>query len=291
MEEFKPLRSSTKIYSASNEWAWCPASFESFIEEYEHVSDTLSGPDRLVLYRGQRDHSWLLDSTIARSLKKNWFHVLPGHQFNAQAQESFELHRLLVSAALWKFAHVVRPSQELKAHAERIVELDLMFEMMKRYQQYPEREDDWPSVPGTPLVDWSRSKDIGLFFANRHRSQNQSGAVFILDATELGKVQMTKKVEEILRILELQMNDHSPGLPLLFCPPTQILMARAKRQEAYYFAHMDMRYDLAKIWRIHEQALTRRVLLKMILPGGSNDVVARYLDQKGLTEEFVMVDE
>jgi len=261
------------------------------MEEYEYVSNTLSSPDRLVLYRGQRDHSWLLDSTIARSLKKNWFHVLPGHQFSGQAQESFELHRLLVSAILWKFAYVVRPSPELRMHAEKSIELDSMFEMMKRCQQYPDREHDWPSVPGTPLVDWSRSSEIGLFFANRHRNKDQAAAVFILDATETGKVQMKKKVEKILRIMEAQINERSPGLPLLFCPPSQTLMLRAKRQEAFYFAHMDLRYDLARIWRIHEREIARRVLLKMILPSGTNDAVSEYLKNKGLTEEFVMVDE
>ena len=186
MEEFKPRYSSTKVYSTANEWAWRPETFEAFLEEYQHVSNTLSGPDRLVLYRGQRDHAWLLDSTIARNLKKNWFHVLPGHQFNAEAQNSFELHRLLVSAVLWKFAYVVRPSQELAGQAEKIVELDLMFEMMKHYQQYPEREEDWQSVPGTPLVDWSLSMDIGLFFANRHRNENQTGAVFVTAGTQVG---------------------------------------------------------------------------------------------------------
>lgn len=291
MEEFKPICPSTKVYSSSSEWAWLPESYETFMREYEYVARTLSSPDRLVLYRGQRDHTWLVDSTIARSLKKNWLHVLPGHQFSARAQDSFELHRLLVSAVLWKFTRVLRPSQELQAHELEIAELDSVFELMKRYQQYPDREEDWESLPGTPLVDWSLSKDIGLFFANWHRSANQPGAIFILDATATGKVLQTIKVSEVLRILEQSINDRSPGLPLLFCPPKQILMTRANRQAARYFAHMDMRHDLAGIWRIHERTLGQRVLLKILLPAESNGAVAQYLEQKGLTEEFVMVEQ
>ena len=54
---------------------------------------------------------------------------------------------------------------------------------------------------------------------------------------------------------------------------------------------MDLRYDLSQIWRIHEQNIGKRVLLKLILPAGTDEAIASYLHQKGLDESFVMVNE
>lgn len=291
MEEFQPTSPTTKVFSTPMDWAWKPDSFENCLRELEHAAAVLSRSNHLILYRGQRDRSWLIDSTIARSLKQNWLRTPLDHQFDKRAQNTFELHRLLVSAVLWKFGNVIGPNPELLALEQQDQGLDSWFELMKRLQQYPEKEKDWEGLPGTPLVDWSLSPDIGLFFANRHRTSSQSGAVFIVDATEIGPIQMTIKVTEILRILEKTLHDRSPGLPLLFCPPKQIMMLRANRQSTRYFAHMDLRYDLSEIWRIHEQSIRKRILLRIILPTGTDAAIANYLHQKGLDESFVMVNE
>lgn len=291
MQEISPLLDSTKVRSNALDWSWRPDSFESFIQEFEHIASSISNPDRLILYRGQRDCVWPIDSTIARSLKKHWLQIPADEKLNHRARESIDLHRLLVSAVLWKFLGVIGPSEELLGHETRIPELDSMFELMKRLQQYPEKEPDWIALPGTPLVDWSESKEIGLFFANWNRAHERPGAVYVFDATESGKVLQTLKVSEILAKLAKTINERSPGLPLLFSPPKQILTTRAKRQKACYFAHMDMRYDLAQIWRLQERALGRRILLKLVLPAKTNDLISRHLEEKGLTEGFVMVEE
>lgn len=291
MEEFQPLSSTTKVFSTATEWAWKPDSFENCLLELEHATSIISDTSHLVLYRGQRNASWLIDSTIARSMKQKWFGVPDGHSFNQRAKYTFELHRLLASAVLWKFRHAMGPHPDLLAEEQKEPELDALFELMKRMQQHKEKESDWAELPGTPLVDWSLSSDIGLFFANRERTPSQAGAVFILDATELGPIQMKKKVVEILQILEETLHDRSPGLPLLFCPSKQIKMLRATRQQAHYFAHMDLRIDLGEIWRIHEQNIGKRVLLKLILPAGTEAAITNYLNQKGLDEKHVMVNE
>lgn len=291
MEEIQPLSPTTKVFSTPTDWTWKPDSFENCLRELEHASVAFSRSNHLILYRGQRDRSWLLDSTIARNLKHKWLGVADGHQFNQDAQNAFELHRLLVSAVLWKFGHVMGPHPDLLAEEQKDLELDSWFELMKRMQQHPKKEPDWEGLPGTLFVDWSLSRDIGLFFANRDRTPSQAGAVFIVDATEIGPIKMEKKVADILQILEETLHERSPGLPLLFCPPKQTKMLRATRQEARYFAHMDLRHDLSAIWRIHEQNIGKRILLKLILPAGTDATLADYLGNKGLDESYVMVNE
>lgn len=291
MEEIQPSITSTEVISTAREWAWKPDSFENFLNELGHISTTLTGPNRLTLYRGQRNESWLLDSTIARSLKRKWFGIPDGYSFNQEVKETYELHRLLASAVLWKFGRAMGPHPDLLAEEQKEPELDSWFELMKRLQQHPDKEKDWEALPGTPLVDWSLSSDIALYFANQERLPNQVGALFVLDATELGPVQMEKKVVEILQILENKIHEQSPGLPLLFCPKKQTLMTRANRQKAHYFAHMDLRFDLSEIWRIHEQNICKRVLLKLILPAGSDAAFINYLNSKGVNESYVMAGE
>ena len=85
-------------------------------------------------------------------------------------------------------------------------------------------------------------------------------------------MQQTKSVEEILKTVEAGLYDQPRSLPLLFSPSKQTHIARAKVQKAQYFAQMDMRFDLEGVWRMLELSFGRRVLLKIILPAGSNDL-------------------
>ena len=114
---------------------------------------------------------------------------------------------------------------------------------------------------------------------------------FFLDATATGKVPQTKSVEEILKTVEAGLYDQLRSLPLLFSPSKQTHMARAKVQKAQHFAQMDMRFDLEGVWRMLKLSFGRRVLLKIILPAGSNDLFSNYLQNKDLTEQFVIPDE
>ena len=195
----------------------------------------------------------------------------------------------LSSAVLLKFRHIAVPSPGLSDLGEIHLDLDLLFDAMKRMQQYPHVEPDQNAPPGTPLIDWTSSADIGIFFANRGRLSDQEGALFVLDATATGEVQQTKSVEEILKTVEAGLYDQPRSPSLLFSPSKQTNMARAKVQKAQHFAQMDMRFDLEAVWRMLELSFGRRVLLKIILPAGSNDLFSNQL--LDLTEQFVMPDE
>lgn len=65
-----------------------------------------------------------------------------GEKFNFAAQNSFELHMRLSSAVLLKFRHITVPSPGLSDLGEIHLDLDLLFDAMKRMQQYPHLEPD-----------------------------------------------------------------------------------------------------------------------------------------------------
>jgi len=55
------------------------------------------------------------------------------------------------------------PCPKLLAIEQQDQEIDSWFELMKRLQQYPDKEPDWEGLPGTPLIDWSSSQILGCF--------------------------------------------------------------------------------------------------------------------------------
>jgi hypothetical protein len=69
-----------------------------------------------------------------------------------------------------------------------------------------------------------------------------------------------------------------PGCPLLFHPPKQLTSRRAERQEAIYWAQIDLRYDLELIWRMQEADghSDGQIFLKLILPDGTQKEFADY---------------
>jgi hypothetical protein len=75
-------------------------------------------------------------------------------------------------------------------------------------------------------------------------------------------------------------------------PPVQIACKRANNQEAIYFAQMDLRFDLEDQWRLRESELVdETILVKLILPAGSEVTVAKYLVDRGITDSFLFPDE
>lgn len=81
---------------------------------------------------------------------------------------------------------------------------------MKRFQQFP--NEDMRELKGTNLVDWSRSSDIALYFANERRQG--VGALFVCDATATGKTLPVVPVVKILaKLREQVMNGLSNGRP------------------------------------------------------------------------------
>ena len=293
MQKISPICSDTIADVDTHEWI--PRNFEDFLKELDHITNSCKG--NCPLFRGHADSRWLLESSFVRVCKKLLLDIEPHIRPSKEIRKSVEYHQALFGLLLLKYDVLVRPSIELRNLETNGI--DAMFEMMKRFQQYP--EEDMGTLKGTFFLDWSQKKDVGIFFANfdsnDHYIKNRKtdGALFICDKTATKKCLMRQddapiKVEEIIdKMIEAQGKGEAPGCPLLFYPPKQILCHRANNQDAIYWAQMDLRYDLEDIWKLQEKDNDdeQYKFIKMILPYESQKECAEYLIAKEITHSYL----
>lgn len=269
---------------------WVPSSFESFLIELDHIISSCEGEDPVPLFRGQTNYEWFVDSTFVRNCIQHIFTISDYHKLEDEIRHEISFHRAITSLFLLKFETVCKPSQEI-FEREKHDGTDPWFELMKNLQQYPERDY---FINGTFLVDWSRSKDIALYFATysgkgETRSVSSgNGAVWICDVVATGKTLQTKKLGEILSLMSgEEFLNGNKTFPLLVHPPKQVFQPRSKNQVPVYIAQMDFRHDLADVWAPHENENKKRVFIKLILSEDLKNSAVKYLESQGVTEDFV----
>ena len=265
---------------------WLPSSFPNFLQELVHLTTLCTGEFPLPLYRGHADRAWLLESTLARSCKKFILGLAPGDRIEQRVQESADYHRVVLNILLLKLGVIMRPLKENAAGH------DTWHELMRDLQHYTERDHN--HFQGTFYLDWTRSPDVAIFFANRHRRAD--GALWVCDLGATGKTLQEKQVGEILEIMDQRcnkLNPDSPGCPLVFHPEPQTPNERALRQQAEYVAQMDLRYDLASAWSSQEtdRSSGGQIYVKLILPNGTQQECSSYLMRKGMTESWLFPGE
>jgi len=284
-----PKYSTTKI--SLDPWEWIPKNFSCFIDELQSISEHCNSLNHLIIFRGHRDRDWLLDSTFVRYCKERIFGIGITSKLRNDYRMSKDLQRLLGNLFLFKFGEQTQPHQELFDLAEKHP-IDPWFEWMKRIQQYP--EDDLGTLRGSFLLDWSQTMSIGIYFANEKRHDNDDGAIWICDIDAIGAiVHQEITVAAIIELFrEAILNDRSPGLPLVFHPKEQIACGRARNQDAIYIAQMDLRCDLAETLVNFERVkgLTERTFLKIILPKGSIKECDKWLENEGITKDYMYPD-
>jgi len=284
-----PLLSTTKTGNAS--WEWVPSDFPSFLQELKHISSHCKEMDHLALYRGHRERDWILDSTFVRYVKEHILGIEPTSIVRRDYRHSISYQRLMGELFLFKFGTSTGPYKDLIDLA-KIENLDPWFEYMKRIQQYP--KEDLGTLQGSFLIDWSQRAEVAVFFANYKRVNGSEGAVWVSDISASGAaLHQDTQVSEILKLLEDAILIDKPiGIPLVFCPRRQIACERARNQDAIYIAQMDLRFDLAEIWKSLESKNegSEDVVLKLILPKGTERETADWLESKGVNEAFIFPD-
>lgn len=234
----------------------------------------------MLVSRGHRRREWLLDSTFVRSCKSVLFGLDAHSRFSERLAGSLDLHRVLLIGSFFKFGVLVRPSHEL-LELENARSLDPCFELRKRIQQHRDERQDgpFPDKRNKP-VRLDKLIGRGAIFANENR--NGDGSLYICDATATGKTLQVIPVGKILEKMDENGNgEKALGIPLIFSPARQILNRRAKNQQAIHFAQMELRVDLETIWREQEKQLRNEtIVLKLVLPSGSEPQVEEYLLRK-----------
>ena len=84
--------------------------------------------------------------------------------------------------------------------------------------------------------------------------------------------------------------DASLGVPLIFHPKKQLTQKRAANQQPVYIAQMDLRVDLSEVWDRLQNHQAERILVKLVLPVGTEQECARYLNEKGMTKDLLFPD-
>jgi hypothetical protein len=285
-----PLYPSTRISLKGEEWT--PATFKEFLEEVEHITSHCKSIDHYLLFRGHPSASWRLDSTFARFVKKHILGINITETIIADYRHSLDFHRLVSSLFLCKFGTLIKPSPELVRVADENPGIDPCFELMKRFQQYP--EEDMSNLKGTFMIDWTQDWRVALYFANNERNLRENGVLFLADMSQTGSVlHRDLMVGEIInRLHEAFIKDQQFGCPLIFCPRKQIACDRAKKQDAIYVAQMDLRLDLAEYWHIMDKKRDdgNRILIRIYLPKGTKNEIDEWLVSQGIKDSYVYPD-
>lgn len=279
----RPSQKDTVVDLESVEWR--PATFKDFLLELDHIQTQV---DEVLLFRGHKDVSWLLDSTFSRNLK-----LKEGLKVTERYPEAIwtDVSRQHELARIWldKIDRI-----EFNPELEKLG-LCSYFEFHKHHQmnQKDKRINDFEPL-GTNFIDFSFSPKIGLYFANEGRDSGE-GALFMVRKAAVGT--MTRNPQEWKDVLSRLRSclGKSPSEmyswdPILVYPTIQgnnELDPKPKRQEAVYVAQMDFRFDLGMCWDIAREKKGVQAYVKMILPSDTRQAVQEYLKSFGIDRDYL----
>jgi hypothetical protein len=291
MKISNPRLKSTITSSDTREWI--PSSLDNFLKEIDNISKIGHKNDSLILYRGQNNNNWPLDSTFVRKSITALFGIKNYFDLPPSIRHRISFHRSIASLFLMKFDKIIKPSEEAFTK-ESSHGIDSYFELLKHVQQYPEKYLEVPFIKGTNLIDWTNVFDIALYFAvfegqegNRKISDGH-GALWIYDASSTGGIWQTGKMKKTMDLMTSgEFLNGERTFPLMFHPQKQTNQHRAFNQKPVYIGQMDFRYDLADVWASYENQNDKRVFIKLILSDDLKISAVKYLESNGVTEDLV----
>jgi len=280
------------VFNVNNR-VWKPTSLNNLRAEIDHISKVGGKNNSLILYRGQRNNNWPLDSTFVRNCISTMLGIKNYTKLPSYIRKRSSFHRAITSLLLMKFDKFVAPSKEAYKK-EQSDGIDPFFELFKNIQQYPEKYDESPFIKGTNFIDWTNTTDIALYFAtfegksDTRKISTGDGAIWAYDASSTGNI-LKNKVGKILDNMNTYefLNGKKIQLPLMFHPQKQTNQHRASNQKPVYIAQMNFSFNLSEVWEQYEKANNRKVFLKIQIHEGLKKKLANHLESKGVLEEHV----
>ncbi len=264
---------------------WRPVSFKNLLLELDHIQTKIG---EVLLFRGHKDVSWLLDSTFSRNLKPKEG-LKKTERYPETIWTDISRQHKLASTWLDKIDRIKFNPDVEKAG------LCPYFEFHKHHQQNPgdERINDFEPL-GTNFLDFSFNSKVGLHFANEGRD-NKEGALFVVRQSAVGGITRTpQEWKSILSRLRSCLGKSPSEMycwdPILVYPTIQgnnELDPKPKHQEAVYIAQMDFRFDLGMCWDIAREKKGVQAYVKMILPSGTQQEVQDYLKSFGIDRDYL----
>ncbi|HPQ44072.1 MAG TPA: FRG domain-containing protein [Syntrophales bacterium] len=282
-----------EISSENEGGVWCPESLDDLIDELDQLTHIASKDDSLILYRGQTNISWPVDSTFVRNSIKKLFNIKEYTDLPSEIRKSTTFHRAIASLLLMKFDKIVKPSQEVY-DTEVSNNIDPYFELLKHSQQYPERYNEVPFIQGTNLIDWTHVYDIALYFSAmsgvgvNKKISSGDGVLYLFNASATGRIRQTIKIQQLFdNMTSYEFLSGDAGLPLMLHPMKQTNQLRAANQKPVYLAQMNFSFSMTEVWKQYEQEMDTKVFIKARIPAKIKKVVESYLNSKGINESHV----
>lgn len=242
-----------------------------------------------LLFRGQENDSWSVDSKFVRSILRN-LSESKTLEINT-IRNTIYFHQYVIKLMQHK-RNTYNISEGMKRFGQENPDIDLEFEILKLFQQYPEKESSNQKILGTNIVDWSYDPLVALYFAvnnTQDLSLNKDASIHIYNSINTPNVLQVKKVEELYSLMNgiSYQNCLLGTLPIIFHPKKLIKDKQSSNQKAIYVAQMDFRYDLIDIWLRYEKETGREVVSKIIIPANLKEDCRGYLYRKGYNKFFI----
>ncbi len=285
---FSPSRKNTVVSDCGHEWR--PRDLPSFKEELEAL---LFNINEACIFRGHRKNEWIIDSTFARSLKKE--QKIPLTQRYPEDQINEVIHQHSTAAKWIAKVRKIALSPNLQSYSSQGI--DPLFEFHRHLQQNPKDSSLNDIHPyGSNLIDFTLDWKVALFFANSKRNSNDEGALFVVRRTAMGEILHRGNVpfqDTIQSLTDHLLKDPDKlygNLPLWIEPDFQLnnlLDLKPNRQKAIYLAQMDLRIDLGHSWELLSEETSMQVFVKLILPKGTFNDVQNFLKREGISQEYL----
>lgn len=226
--------------------------FETFLQELKAVDATRpqAGYVSSLLFRGQSDANWSLQTTLDRTAKGTW-----------SCSEYFRL------------IHVVRPQVETftglrweLGELRKMEEWAASYDSLRLMQSFPAydylvflRHHGFPS----PLLDWSQSPHVAAFFAFRQVSTGRVAIYVYREHAGQGKVRSSDKPQII------GLGPYIRSHPRHFLQQSEYTVSALFHESAWQFTAHESVFEAASgeqdlLWKVTIPATERLKVLKAL---------------------------